>query len=66
MDFLVEATCAEFSRMCFRDGIHRCWFDMMIIRDLYRDWAVRCAIPMHAAVVRFVEVGMHACMYACM
>eukprot|EP01035_Chromulina_nebulosa_P027413 gene27413-36056_t len=57
MDFLVETTCAEFSRMCFRDGIHRCWFDMMIIRDLYRDWAVRCGIPMHAALVlRFVEV----------
>ena len=57
MDFLIEATFADFSRMCFRDGIHRCWFDMMIIRDLYRDWAGRCGIPMHAGVVlRFVEV----------
>mmetsp|Transcript_15672 Transcript_15672/g.21502 ORF Transcript_15672/g.21502 Transcript_15672/m.21502 type:complete len:914 (+) Transcript_15672:2-2743(+) len=56
MDYLIEATHVEFSRMCFRDGIHRCWFDMMITRDLYRDWSVRCGIPMHRKVVtRFAE-----------
>lgn len=51
IDYLVDATRTEFERMCFRDGIHRCWFDLIIARDLYRDWAVRCAIPMHEAVV---------------
>ena len=57
IDYLIEATHAEFSKMCFREGIHRCWFDMLIIRDLYRDWAVRCGIPMHSGIVlRFVEV----------
>ena len=57
MDFLIEATFAELSRTCFWDGIHRCWFDMMIIQDLYCDWAGRCGIPMHAGVVlRLVEV----------
>jgi len=22
--------------MCYRDGIHRAWFDMIIVRDFYR------------------------------
>jgi len=33
---LSEATAAEYSRMCYRDGIHRAWFDMIIVRDFYR------------------------------
>jgi leucyl-tRNA synthetase len=36
IDYLVEATMQEFTKMCFRDGIHRAWFDMMIVRDFYR------------------------------
>ena len=36
IDFLVEATLTEYSRMCYRDGIHRAWFDMVIVRDFYR------------------------------
>lgn len=56
VDYLVEATHAEYSRMCYRDGIHRAWFDMMIVRDLYRDWALRCDMPMHKNVIfKFLE-----------
>ncbi len=56
IDYLVEATLAEFSKINFREGIHRCWYDMLIARDLYRDWSVRCNIPMHEkVVVRFIE-----------
>ena len=41
--------------MNFRDGLHLCWFDMIIARDLYRDWSIRCGIPMHKLVLqRFV------------
>lgn len=36
IDYLVEATHAEFTKMCYRDGIHRAWFDMVIVRDFYR------------------------------
>lgn len=57
MDYLIEATAAEFDAMRFRDGIHRCWFDMLIARDLYRDWSTQCEIPMHKDVVfRFIEI----------
>ena len=53
-----------FRAVVLRGGVYpsrkegrRCFFDMMIIRDLYRDWAGRCGIPMYAGVVlRFVEV----------
>ena len=33
---LSEATAAEYSRMCYIYGIHRAWFDMIIVRDFYR------------------------------
>jgi leucyl-tRNA synthetase len=57
MDYLIEATQTEFLRMCYREGIHRCWFDLMIARDMYRDWSTRCSIPMHRGVVlRFMRV----------
>ncbi len=37
-------------------GIHRGWFDMMIVRDMYRDWSIRCGTPMHEKVAfRFIE-----------
>lgn len=36
IDYLIEATFTEFSKICYRDGIHRAWFDMMIVRDFYR------------------------------
>ena len=55
VDYLVDATKADFDQMNFRDGLHRCWFDMIIARDLYRDWSIRCGIPMHKLVLqRFV------------
>lgn len=56
IDYLVEATKADFDSLCFRDGIHRCWFDMVIARDMYRDWAKQCDIVMHKdVVIRFIE-----------
>jgi predicted unusual protein kinase regulating ubiquinone biosynthesis (AarF/ABC1/UbiB family) len=36
IDYLIEATHADFTRINFRDGIHRAWFDMVIVRDFYR------------------------------
>eukprot|EP01038_Epipyxis_sp_PR26KG_P005664 gene5664-7821_t len=56
IDYLIEATQVEFNRMCYRDGIHRCWFDLRIVRDLYRDWTIRCDIPLHQSVIiRYIE-----------
>lgn len=51
IDFLVESTSVEFEKMFYREGIHRSWFDMTIARDMYRDWSVRCNLPMHQDVV---------------
>jgi leucyl-tRNA synthetase len=56
IDFLIAATFAEYDKMCYRDGIHRAWFDMMIVRDFYRDWSLKCNVPMHQTVaLRFVD-----------
>lgn len=56
INYLVEATFIEFEKLCYREGLHRCWFDMTIVRDIYRDWSSRCEIPMHEAVVlRFIN-----------
>lgn len=56
MDHLIAETFTAFQAMCYRDGIHRCWYDLMIARDLYRDWGSRCNIPLHRDVMyRFVR-----------
>lgn len=53
---LVEATGSHFNGMRFREGLHTGWYDMIIARDLYRDWATRCGRPLHGAITRrFVE-----------
>jgi leucyl-tRNA synthetase len=57
MDYIIEATFIEFEKMCYREGIHRCWFDLIIIRDLYRDWSSKCGIALHKDVIlRFINV----------
>jgi leucyl-tRNA synthetase len=56
LSYLVDATYNEFNSMRYRDGLHRCWFDMTIARDLYRDWALKCNIAMHkSTVLHFIE-----------
>uniref|UniRef100_A0A7S3LYW7 leucine--tRNA ligase n=1 Tax=Spumella elongata TaxID=89044 RepID=A0A7S3LYW7_9STRA len=57
VDCLIEAAAADYSRMCYRDGIHRAWFDMIIVRDFYRDWSIRTNTPLHQEVIlRFIYV----------
>lgn len=56
MDDLIARTDANFSNIFFREGLKTGWFDFQIVRDHYRDWSVRCGIPMHRAVImRFIE-----------
>ena len=56
IDNLLESAFIEYEKMCYRDGLHRAWYDMIIARDFYRDWAKRCNIPYHADVMkRFVH-----------
>jgi len=56
IDFLVEATFVDFEKLCYKEGLKKCWYEMMICRDLYRDWSTRCSIPMHESVVmRFIR-----------
>ena len=56
LNYLIEATANQFEAMFYREGIHRCWFDALIARDLYRDWSNKCKIPMHEEVLtRFIE-----------
>jgi leucyl-tRNA synthetase len=56
IDYLIEATLNDYNKMCFRDGIHRCWFDMLILRDIYRDWSIKCNIAMQKEIIlRFID-----------
>mmetsp|Transcript_18127 Transcript_18127/g.19643 ORF Transcript_18127/g.19643 Transcript_18127/m.19643 type:complete len:1074 (+) Transcript_18127:71-3292(+) len=56
MHYLIAEAKKDFLTMNYREGIHRAWYDMMIIRDLYRDWAQRTGRPMHPALLRrFIE-----------
>jgi leucyl-tRNA synthetase len=50
-NYLIEAAKNEFTKICFREGVCRCWFDFIIARDLYRDWCTRCGIPAHERVI---------------
>lgn len=51
VNYLCEATKNKFESIMFRDGHNLCWYEMMIARDMYRDWAVRVGTPMHEKVV---------------
>lgn len=56
MDDLIGRTDANFGNMFYREGLKTGWFDFQIVRDHYRDWSVRCEIPMHKTVImRFIE-----------
>lgn len=51
IDYLIEATTKEFEKMCYRDGLQKCWMAMTNSRDLYRDWSSRNKIPMHKDIL---------------
>lgn len=56
INVLIEATAAHFNHMRFREGLHTAWYDMIIARDLYRDWATRSGLPLHSTITRrFIE-----------
>lgn len=57
IDYLVELTFIEYEKLCYREGLHRGWYDLLIARDLYRDWATRCGQTFHRDVIlRFLHV----------
>lgn len=57
INILINATALSYDNMCFRDGMHRGWYDMIILRDIYRDWSQRCNIPMNRdLIIRYIEV----------
>lgn len=51
INYLSQAAFHEFEGMRFRDGLHRAWFDMIIARDMYRDWCLRCGVSFHEKVI---------------
>lgn len=57
IDYLVETTQSDFEKMNYKNGLRHCWYEMMIMRDMYRDWSKLCDIPPHKDVImRFIEV----------
>lgn len=56
IDYLIEETQREFQKLCYREGIHRCWYDMLIARDIYRDWISKCGISVHyPTIMKFIH-----------
>jgi leucyl-tRNA synthetase len=51
LDYYIAASFKEFDRMCFRDGLHKCWFDLLIARDMYRDWSKLTGLGMHETII---------------
>lgn len=49
--YTCEATKSKFESIMFREGLTLCWYELMIARDFYRDWAARVSTPMHEKVV---------------
>lgn len=47
---LSAVTRDKFEGMCYRDGLQKIWFELLIARDMYRDWALKCDVPMHTEV----------------
>ena len=57
ISFLSGCAKEKFESMCYRDGLQKAWFEPLIVRDLYRDWSLRCGIPMRLDILlKFIEV----------
>jgi leucyl-tRNA synthetase len=55
--YLSASAREKFDGMSYRDGLQKAWFEMFIVRDLYRDWSLKCGVPMRRDIVlRFIEV----------
>ena len=53
---LIACTKDAFSRMQFREGLQRGWFEMLIARGDYRSWCQDGGVPMHRDVImRWIE-----------
>jgi leucyl-tRNA synthetase len=56
IDFLVAEARGDFLRLNFREGLHHSWYDMIINRDIYRDWSQKCSRKMNLSVLfRFIS-----------
>mmetsp|Transcript_28207 Transcript_28207/g.34848 ORF Transcript_28207/g.34848 Transcript_28207/m.34848 type:complete len:1100 (+) Transcript_28207:98-3397(+) len=42
----------SFSNMQFREGLQKCWYEMLLARNNYRSWCVDSGVPMHETVVK--------------
>jgi len=58
VNYLIEETFIDFSKMCYRDGLQHCWYEMIIARDFYRDWSVKCGVAVHESVVTRIAESM--------
>jgi leucyl-tRNA synthetase len=53
---LIAACADSYSRMQFREGLQRGWFEMLLARNDYRAYCQDCSLPMHKDVVtKWVE-----------
>lgn len=48
---LIQQTSECFEGQQFREGLKKCWFEMMQVRNEYRSWCDDSSIPMHKDII---------------
>ncbi|RZK04274.1 MAG: hypothetical protein EOO84_22605 [Pantoea sp.] len=55
--YLVEQTKIRYEKILFREALQHAWYEMLLLRDFYRDWCIRSNHPVHQRGMRlWVEV----------
>jgi len=56
LNFLIESAKAHYESLNFREALHKCWYEMIILRDFYRDWCIKCEISLNSDItLRFIK-----------
>lgn len=52
INYMIERAYERYNALCFRDALQIAWFEMLIARDFYRDWAVRSGTTFHVDAIK--------------
>jgi leucyl-tRNA synthetase len=56
LHYLIECAKQQYETMNFREALHKSWYEMIILRDAYRDWCSKCNVPLNMDVtLRFIK-----------
>jgi leucyl-tRNA synthetase len=56
LNYLIEMTKQDFLSLNYREGLHHCWYEMLINRDIYREWILKQNKSYNSALIlRFIH-----------